>query len=79
MITGSRTSLIRTGLLATSLDSSGMCWSQNSGGPKPGPQIQDLTRALSGHWSLSVTWEPDEATPKGSVNTGEERWRPGPG
>lgn len=79
MTTRSQTRLIEMSLLVVSLISSGTCWSQNPGVPKPHPEIQDLTHALSGHWSLSVSWEPDAATPAGAVNTGEERWRPGPG
>jgi hypothetical protein len=47
--------------------------------PLPPPELQTLTTALSGEWSLSVKWEPDPSMPNGLVNTGEENWRAGPG
>src|SRR5258708_28396645 len=47
--------------------------------PVPGSELQTLTTALSGNWSLSVKWEPDASMPNGLVNTGEETWRAGPG
>ena len=47
--------------------------------PHPSFEIESLTKALTGEWSLSVTFEPSSSAPKGLVNTGEETWRPGPG
>ncbi len=47
--------------------------------PQPSRELQSLTKALSGHWSLSVKFEPTPSSPSGLVNTGEETWRPGPG
>ncbi len=47
--------------------------------PLPASELQTLTTALSGNWSLSVKWEPDASMPNGLVNTGEETWRAGPG
>lgn len=49
--------------------------------PAPGPsaEVAGLTKALEGKWALSVKFEPSTSTPNGSVNTGEETWRPGPG
>lgn len=47
--------------------------------PQPSPEIQSLTKALTGEWSLSVKFEPDSSAPNGLTNTGEETWRPGPG
>lgn len=50
-----------------------------SGTPQASPEMQALTTALSGEWSLSVKWEPDASMPNGLVNAGEETWRAGPG
>jgi len=47
--------------------------------PQPSPEIASLTKALTGEWSLSVTFEPSTLAPNGLVNTGEESWHPGPG
>jgi len=47
--------------------------------PHPSPEIESLTKALSGEWSLSAKFEPTSSPPSGLVNTGEETWRPGPG
>ncbi|MBZ5652838.1 MAG: DUF1579 domain-containing protein [Acidobacteriia bacterium] len=47
--------------------------------PQPSSELQSLTKALSGEWSLNVKFEPDATMPNGLVNTGEETWRPGPG
>ena len=47
--------------------------------PQPSAEIQSLTKALTGEWSLSVTFEPSASPPNGLANTGEETWRPGPG
>lgn len=46
---------------------------------QPSAEIQSLTKALTGEWSLSVTFEPSTSTPNGVTKTGEETWRPGPG
>ncbi len=47
--------------------------------PKPSTEIESLTKALTGEWSLSVKFEPSASEPNGLTNTGEETWRPGPG
>jgi len=47
--------------------------------PQPSSELQSLTKALSGEWSLNVKFEPDATMPNGLANTGEETWRPGPG
>jgi len=47
--------------------------------PQPSTEIQSLTKALSGEWSLNVKFEPGSQTPNGFVSSGEEIWRPGPG
>lgn len=47
--------------------------------PQPSAEMQSLTKALTGEWSLSVKFEPSSSAPNGLVNTGEETWRTGPG
>ncbi len=47
--------------------------------PQSSTELQGLAKALSGEWSLNVRFEPDDASPNGLVNTGEETWRSGPG
>lgn len=47
--------------------------------PQSSAEIKSLTQALAGEWSLSVKFEHSASMPTGSVNTGEETWRPGPG
>jgi hypothetical protein len=47
--------------------------------PHPSAEIESLTKALTGEWSLSVKFEPSSSAPNGLTNTGEETWRPGPG
>lgn len=47
--------------------------------PQPSAEMQSLTKALTGEWSLNVKFEPSASAPNGLVNTGEETWRPGPG
>ena len=47
--------------------------------PQPSAEIESLTKALTGEWSLNVKFEPNSSAPNGLVNTGEETWRPGPG
>jgi hypothetical protein len=60
-------------------DLSAAAQSSKGGAPQPSPEIQSLTKALSGKWSLSVKWEHDASTPNGLVNTGDENWSAGPG
>jgi hypothetical protein len=48
-------------------------------GPQPSPEIESLTKALTGEWSLSVQFEPSTSAPNGLAKTGNETWRPGPG
>jgi hypothetical protein len=47
--------------------------------PEHSVDLQSLTKALSGEWSLGVKFEADASMPNGVVNTGEETWRAGPG
>ncbi len=47
--------------------------------PQPAPQLQSLTKALSGRWSLEVKFEPSSEMPTGFSGRGEETWRSGPG
>src|SRR5579872_4114545 len=47
--------------------------------PQPSSELQSLTKALSGNWSLSAKFEPTPSSPSGLAYTGEETWRPGPG
>lgn len=37
-------------------------------------ELQSLMRALSGHWSLQVKFEPSKEMPQGLEGTGEESW-----
>jgi hypothetical protein len=46
---------------------------------QPSPEIESLTKALTGKWSLSVKFEPSASAPNGLANTGEESWLLGPG
>ena len=46
---------------------------------QPLQEIESLSKALVGEWSLSVKFEPSSSAPNGLVDTGEETWRPGPG
>jgi hypothetical protein len=46
---------------------------------QPSSELQSLTKALTGEWSLNVKFEPNSSASNGLVNTGEETWRPGPG
>ncbi|HET9803705.1 MAG TPA: hypothetical protein VFP96_10740 [Candidatus Acidoferrum sp.] len=50
-----------------------------SAAPQPSTEIQSLTKALEGDWTLSVKFEPNASAPNGVAKTGEEIWRPGPG
>ena len=47
--------------------------------PKLSTEIESLTKALTGEWSLSVKFEPSASAPNGLANIGEETWRQGPG
>ena len=47
--------------------------------PQPSAEIQSVTKALTGEWSLSVAFGPSTSAPSGVTKTGEETWRPGPG
>jgi hypothetical protein len=47
--------------------------------PMPSSDLQSLGKALAGHWSLSVRFEPDASMPSGAVSSGDETWRVGPG
>ena len=47
--------------------------------PQPSTEIQSLTKALEGEWTLSVKFEPSASKPNGLVNIGDETWRSGPG
>jgi hypothetical protein len=40
--------------------------------------MQMLIKALSGHWSLKVKFEPSKEMPSGLEGTGEETWHAGP-
>jgi hypothetical protein len=46
---------------------------------QPSQELQDLTKALSGEWSLSVRFEPTASTPEGFASAGTETWRAGSG
>jgi ketosteroid isomerase-like protein len=46
---------------------------------QPNQELQNLIKALSGEWSLSVKFEPNTSIPDGLTNTGTETWRAGPG
>ena len=66
--------LIVYGILITSAKAQSL-----TSAPQPSPEIENLTKALTGEWSLSVKFEPSASAPNGLANTGEETWRPGPG
>lgn len=46
---------------------------------QPSQELQHLTKALTGEWSLSVKFEPTASMPDGLTNMGTETWRTGPG
>ena len=46
---------------------------------QPSQEMQDLTKALAGEWTLSVKFEPSSSMPNGSEGTGTESWRVGTG
>ena len=45
----------------------------------PHPDVDKLIRSLSGSWSITLSFAPNEKMPKGGSGTGEETWRAGPG
>jgi len=47
--------------------------------PQPAGEMPTLVRAFSGHWSLTLNFEPSKEMPRGLEGTGEETWRAGPG
>ena len=76
----SRTALVSLALLILCGSSIATAKAQSlTSAPQPSPEIQSLTKALTGEWSLNVKFEPDATVPNGLANTGEETWRPGPG
>ena len=76
----SRAALVSLSLLIVLAMSSLIAKAQSlTSAPQPSAEIQSLTKALTGEWSLSVNFEPSASMPNGLVNTGEETWRPGPG
>ncbi len=80
MKTVSRAALISLGLLIVPRISITAAKAQSlKSAPQPAAEIQSLTKALTGEWSLSVKFEPSASAPNGLANTGEETWRPGPG
>lgn len=46
--------------------------------PQPSPELQELTKAIAGKWSVSYQLEADESG-KGGEAHGEQVWRTGPG
>lgn len=55
--------------------------SQNptSATPHPSPEIESVARALSGRWSVTMSFEASKEMPNGASGQGEEIWRSGPG
>ena len=53
--------------------------SQHSQNPEPSAELQNLSKALSGKWSLAVKFESSPEMPNGARLQGEETWRSGPG
>jgi len=45
---------------------------------QPTGEMQTLIKALSGHWSLKLKFEPSKEMPRGLEGTGEETWHAGP-
>lgn len=50
-----------------------------AGDVRPAPELESLTKALSGTWGITIDTEPNERLPKGGKGRGQEIWRPGPG
>lgn len=46
---------------------------------EPSAELQNLSKALSGKWSLAVRFESGSEMPNGPTLQGEETWRSGPG
>jgi hypothetical protein len=46
---------------------------------EPSQEMKDLTKALSGDWTLNVKIGPTTSSPNGSESTGTESWRAGAG
>jgi len=55
-----------------------VCW-QIVNAQEPSQEMKDLTRALSGDWTLNVKFGPTASSPNGSKSTGTESWRVGSG
>jgi hypothetical protein len=45
---------------------------------QPTGEMQTLINAFSGHWSLTLKFEPSKQTPRGLEGTGEETWHADP-
>jgi hypothetical protein len=43
------------------------------------PEMQSLTKTISGRWLTKIKYEDSETTPNGGVGDGEQIWRSGPG
>jgi hypothetical protein len=50
----------------------------DSNAPQQRGEMQALIKALSGHWSLTLKFEPSKETPRGLESTGEETWHAAP-
>ena len=46
--------------------------------PQAGDAMQGLIKALSGHWSVKLRFEPSSEAPAGLEGTGSETWHAGP-
>ena len=46
--------------------------------PQSTDEMQTLIKAFSGHWSLTLKFEPSKETPRGLEGTEEETWHAGP-
>jgi len=51
----------------------------NANAPQPTGEMQTLIKALSGHWSVKLKFEPSSETPQGLEGTGDETWHAAPG
>lgn len=49
------------------------------GAPHTPSDMPALIRALSGHWSLKLVFEPSQETPRGLEGSGDESWHASPG
>jgi hypothetical protein len=50
----------------------------DSAAPQSNADMQALIKALAGHWSLKLKFEPSRAKPQGLDGTGEATWHAGP-